>query len=143
MKLSKKIVIIFSLVLLLAVPFGNSAVQAAPDYKISGWQYHSTVKSSTTVERIAVLGATLIVSNYIPVPWKKAKSLVQFAAGTYAITRGQNLWTTHNNYRKYAEIGKPLKPIAAEQTRTTYYIDFARTKKAGSQTLTYYTSWYY
>lgn len=143
MKSSKKVAIIFSLVLLLAIPFRNNAVEAAPNYKISGWQYHSTIKSNTMVERISVLGGTLLVSTYIPVPWKVRKALVQFAGGTYAIVRGQNLWTTQKTYRKYAEIGKPLKPIAAEQSRITYYIDSARNKQAGTKTLTNYTDWYY
>jgi hypothetical protein len=142
MKLFKKFGIILSLVLLLGGVFSVNNSAEAADYPISSWQYHMTVKSSTVAEKITVLAGSLLVSNYVLAPWTGAKTLVQFAAGVYTITRGQNLWTTTKVYRKFAETGQYFKPVAAEQDRISYYIDSSRTKKAGAKTVTHYTSWY-
>lgn len=144
----KKLGIVFLLVALLvpSLGLGSKSVEAADkDWTITDWQHHHTMKSSTVVEKIVVLAGTLIVTNYVLAPYTGLKTLVQFAAGVFTITKGQNLWTTTEVYRKFADLGegKTFMPVAGEQSRITYYTDSKRTEVAGNKTLTHYTDWYY
>lgn len=145
MNIFKKSVTVLCLVCLLLTFLGLTpinSVEAADDYTISGWEYHSTVNYTTIVEKIAVVGASLLVTNYVLAPWTGLKTIVQFATSVYTITSGKNLWVSAVTSRKYAEIEGTFRPIAAEKTDYVYYANSNRTDYVGSTSLTATTSWY-
>ncbi|AOH55312.1 hypothetical protein ABE28_013210 [Peribacillus muralis] len=144
MNLLKKIVVASSLTFLLgssAVGLSNSnKVEAAQaNYKYSDWEYHSTLKNNVKAEKLTVGAIGIVISAYIP--WTKGKIATNLGNLYYQLNK-QNVYYTQKTYKKYAETGQYLRPVAGEKKVVKFYSDSKRTKYVKTETHYKYTDWY-
>lgn len=90
--------------------------------------------------RNLTLGA-LSITVGVYIPWAKAK-VVNGVANLLYQANARNYYVTVKSYRKFANISKPLRPIAAEKNVVTFYLDKDKKVKVSTQTNITYTSWY-
>ncbi|MGM0890745.1 MAG: hypothetical protein ACQEW5_28445 [Bacillota bacterium] len=117
----------------------NKVEAAQANYKYSGWEYHSTIKNNVKAEKLTVGAIGIVISAYIP--WTKGK-ITTGVANLYDQSNKKNVYYTQKNYKKYAETGKYLRPVAGEKKVVKFYKDKARKKHIKTETHYKYTKWY-